>query len=143
MKTNFYIIKSASYEAYLAFIVKLTRQLYQRNQRVTILASQQLITKLDEQLWTDGDYDFIPHRHYVSGDASTWLRLPIVLLEDLSITQRDPDVLINLTDSAINDPKGYQTIVEIVYQDESALVLNRDKYRAYKMQGLEIGTFEI
>ena len=142
-KVKFYVLQSASYDAYLSFIAKLTRQLYQQGERITIYGDDALLTEIDTLLWSEGDYDFFPHHHYKSNDGANWLKVPVLLVDSLNTQQVNPHILVNLSDQVVTEYQQYETVVEIVYQEANRLKSSRHKYRAYQQAGFEIVTHKM
>lgn len=109
---------------------KLALMAWERGHRVAIVGRDAgQVDELDRLLWQLPSGRFLPHE---KGDAHP---APVSLL--LDPPGADGDVVINLTDRALEPPPPWKRLLEIVpYRDEQRQAA-RDKFRAYRAQGLE------
>ena len=100
-------------------------------------ASQEASEQLDRTLWTFQKQSFVPHS--VGAPESELVR---VTLHDSWEPERR-DVLINLGAGLPPDFARYARIVEIVGGDDGAKRQSRERFRAYREQGIEPETHKI
>ena len=103
-------------------------------------ASSDATEQLDRQLWTFQKHSFLPHS-VGAPDAQTTEFVRVTLHDEWSPETRD--VLINLGADVPADLSGYARIVEIVGADDAARTRGRERFRAYREQGLEPETHNI
>jgi DNA polymerase-3 subunit chi len=128
-QVDFYLLGSPALEAE-RLACKLALMAWERGHRVSVVGrdDQQLET-LDRLMWMTPEGRFLPHER---GDTHA---APIRLVP------RPPgdggDVVINLTDSPLSPTAGWSRVLEIVPHDTKERATSREKFRAYRAQGLD------
>ena len=136
-QVDFYLLASPEGDAgHLA--CKLALMALERGHRIDILAADADSARaLDELMWRYPEGRFIPHD---LADGPTGRQAPV------RIHQRAPDkadVLINLTQQPVDQPQRCRRLLEIVPHRDADRKASRDKFRAYRAQGLEPATHPI
>ncbi|MCZ2439764.1 MAG: DNA polymerase III subunit chi [Burkholderiales bacterium] len=121
----------------LDFACRLLRKAYRVGARVAVRAPSQRLQRLDRELWTRFEREFIPHlRVSAQAEASAQaLRTPIWLV-DGDPPCAHPPVLLNLDTTLPGNPKAFTRIIEIVGSDADAVRHGRERWRAYEAAGL-------
>jgi len=102
---------------------------------VTVFAPQRdLAERLDRQLWVQPPLGFIPH---CRGDSPLRDETPILITDkpDPNLQQRN---LLNLSDDLPPEFSRYETLVEIVSNEETVRLPARERVRQYKAQQFEV-----
>jgi len=97
----------------------------------------------DRMLWTFSDRAFVPHRRAGTADEAPAPAPAAVVIADTDAADAaDGDVLVNLAAAqpAIGD---WSRIAEVVDADASRRSRGRERYRAYREQGLEPQTHDM
>ena len=89
-------------------------------------------SRLDELMWEQPPGRFLPHDVGAGAGDS-----PVRIEQSGAAIPPDRDVVINLASSAISEPGRFRRLLEVVPPDESRRQASREKYRAYREQGLE------
>lgn len=107
----------------------------------------ELARRFDEMLWAAQPLSFVPH---VAADSPLAARTPIVIStgrDNLPDDGTISDVLLNLGDGAHNRlPAGYtrfRMLVEIVSTQEADRQQARQRWQAFKEQGLPITAYDL
>lgn len=127
----------------VGFACRLLRKAYQQGARVQVHAPGPTLARLDRDLWTFVEREFIPHLRL--GGPGPWpaaARLtPLWLLEgelpaDLALPA--PPVLVNLGAPAPSRLDGLARIIEVVARDADDEQRGRARWRTYRALGLEV-----
>jgi DNA polymerase III subunit chi len=124
-----------------AFALRLLRKAYRQGARVLVTAPEPQLAELDRLLWTDDDRDFIAHARVSTMSAGMAVRTPLWLAtapEEAPQLQGKPDVLVNLGAAAAAEPQSLKRLIEVVSADPDEAARGRERWRAYKAQGLII-----
>lgn len=123
----------------LGFACRLLRKAYRKGSRVLVTAPSATLTRLDRELWTFDERDFVPHARWPGGAAAPALasRTPIWLV-DGEPPADCPPVLVNLGAPVVAEPERFARIIEIVSGDEDDLQAGRQRWRDYKRRGLPL-----
>jgi len=120
----------------IGFACRLLRKAYRKGARVVVTAPAPLLAKLDRELWTFDERDFVPHLRW-PGDAAQAARTPIWLV-DGALPAGAPEVLVNLGADAVADLSAFDRVIEIVSSDADEEAAGRRRWRDYKARGLTI-----
>lgn len=123
----------------LGFACRLLRKAYHQGARVLVRAPAARLTKLDRELWTFAEREFLPHLRFGAPAAlpAAAARTPIWLV-DGEVPQGHPPVLVNLGAELPAQPQAFDRIIEIVGADADDEQRGRARWRAYKAAGLDI-----
>lgn len=137
-QVDFYLLASASLDAsHLA--CKLALMAWERGHSIDIMtANRAEAAALDELMWAYPEGRFLPHER-ATGDSVS--RAPI-RIHELPPAGR-ADVIINLTSEPLEAPGRCTRLLEIVPYRPAEREASREKFRAYRDQGLEPATHEI
>ena len=139
MRVDFYILPDATDQGRLRLACKLAEKAYDNGHRVYVLAADAAQAGvLDELLWTFRQNSFVPHARYpVPADETA----PVWISSDPPPQQAD-DVLINLTADLPPRFEQFQRILELVDQHPDVLAASRQRFRAYRAQGIEPASYQ-
>jgi DNA polymerase-3 subunit chi len=101
------------------------------------------IEAFDQLLWTFSDRAFVPHRRAgTADDTPAPAPPPVVIADDAAVDAADGDVLVNL--AALQPATaGWSRIAEVIDADVQRRNLGRERFRAYREQGLEPQTHDM
>lgn len=133
-RIDFYVLPQNDKLSRLQFAARLSEKALRANLKVLILASQDDMAELDEQLWHFKPESFVPHS--VESEA------PVVLSSDLNLAYKH-DFLINLTTGQPSSLNSTPRLAEVVIQTPEVLEHTRQNYALYKRQGWQIHTHKI
>lgn len=122
-----------------SYACRLLRKGYLRGARLVVRTDAQWLSSLDTALWTFAQGEFIPHA--CEGDDPMVLqRSPIQIYSEIPVMldASEAMVLVNLCSSM---PPGYERfgrVIEVVTQEENERLQARERWKAYKQDGIEL-----
>ena len=121
----------------LVFACRLLRKAYRKGVRVVVTAPPAVLARLDRELWTFDDLDFVPHVRWAANTAAprTAGRTPIWLVDGEPPADA-PSVLVNVGASRVDEQERFERIIEIVSDDTDDLQAGRLRWRDYLQRGL-------
>ena len=123
----------------VSYACRLARKAYGARGKLVLLAdSAGQAAALNEQLWTIGETDFLPHA--LAGDALA-AQSPIIVTASLEGECPHYDMLVNLTRATPQGVERFQRVFEIISTDEDDAVAGRKRYIAYKQQSYPLTHF--
>lgn len=120
----------------LAYACRLLRKAVGSGAKVVVTAEQDLLRRLDEQLWTFAPLEFIPHC-MGGADAAVQAMSPLVLTSDASGSHHH-DVLVNLGAPVPASFERYERLIEVVSLDEDDRQHARHRWKHYADRGYSI-----
>lgn len=121
----------------LGYACRLLRKAWRQGVPVVATAAPELLQRLDVQLWTFEQEEFVPHARWRAGDPidPVLARTPIWLVDEPA---RAPTrkVLVNLGPGVVEGYQGYDRVVELVSDDAQDARLGRQRWRRYQGDGL-------
>lgn len=122
----------------LHYTCRLIRKAYGSGLKIVCYSSQnEVLSQLDELLWTFSAEDFIPHAKTGHPELA---QCPVVLT-DKADDVRHYDLLINLDDECPSFFSRFDRLVEIVGQEEASKAKARNRFRFYKDRGYPLETY--
>jgi DNA polymerase III subunit chi len=121
----------------LGFACRLLRKAYRKGARVLITARSDRLAALNRELWCFDEHDFVPHVRVPGAPPALVERTPILLAEQ-ALPISSPMVLVNLDADMPDAPSRFERVIEIVGNDVDEAQRGRERWRAYKAQGLAI-----
>lgn len=121
----------------LDFACRLLRKACRQGVRVQVSAAPEALTALDRALWAEPARDFVPHLRMPGGRAAVAARTPIWLVPH-DLGPPAPRVLVNVGAAAPAEPQALERLIEIVSTDSDDAARGRERYRAYKLGGLDV-----
>lgn len=123
----------------IAFACRLLRKACRQGARVLVRAPAPQLARLDRELWTFVEREFLPHLRFrmpgpVPANAA---RTPVWLVEG-DMPPDAPPVLVNLGDELPAGVEDFERIIEVVSADPDEARRGRARWRAYREQGLEV-----
>lgn len=127
----FYVLNSTDPQSREAFLSKLLKKIWSEKRLCDVrFETEQEALRYDLTLWNTQPQSFIPHS--VQGEV----KAPIQLYGDLIHTPCK-DVLINLHPEFPEHFTQYQRTIELLDQSEYLIQMGRERWKAYKNQGIE------
>jgi DNA polymerase III subunit chi len=122
------------------FACRLLRKAQRSGARAWVTAPPHVLNELDRALWTFEERDFVPHARVTGAAASVLRRTPLWLADAVGDVSQPgaPRMLINLGAAAPADVSALHRLIEIVSIDVDDAQRGRERWRAYKAQGLNI-----
>ncbi len=127
----------------VGFACRLLRKAYGQGVRVLVRAPRERLGRLDRELWTFVEREFLPHLRFAMPGAlpAQAARTPIWLVdgevpEGLPGLPGAPAVLVNLGAAVVPDLAAFERVIEIVGDEPDDQAGGRERWRAYKAAGL-------
>lgn len=122
----------------LVYTCRLLRKAYRQGLRVQVRGQPDELARLDTQLWTFEQLEFVPHLRLHAGQRveATLQRTPIWLV-DAGAEAPPAGVLVNLGPQPANDAASFERIVELVGSDDDERQSGRRRWRYYETLGLK------
>lgn len=123
----------------VVFACRLLRKAYGKGARVLVRAPTPTLVRLDRELWTFVERDFVPHLRFQSAGPlpPQAARTPIWLVEG-GVPQPCPPVLVNLGAEVPDALDGLQRVIEVVSRDPDDERRGRERWKAYRAQGFTV-----
>ncbi|MFO1330541.1 MAG: DNA polymerase III subunit chi [Rubrivivax sp.] len=123
----------------VVFACRLLRKAYHAGARVCVRAEPATLARLDRELWTFVEREFVPHLRFAQPGAlpPQAARTPIWLV-DGEPPPDGPAVLVNLGADAPQALDGIERLIEIVSAEPDQAQRGRARWKAYRAQGLEV-----
>ena len=118
----------------LAYSCRLLRKAYLSGARVAVTAEPQVLTKLDQLLWSFSPPEFLPHCLTAGASASALALTPMLLAESLTACTHH-DVLVNLGQDIPGEFEGFERFIELVGQDNDDVLAGRKRWKHYAKRG--------
>ena len=163
MKVSFYVLSESKAQDFLGFICQLTQTaLNKSNQSLLILIEKddELLTTLDEALWTQEVVSFIPHQRLLANNAESTnaegddtdiatnkLLAPVLLggympADFKGIVLNTTIHPVNTFMAATNNAQPTR-VLELIKPDATSVQEGRHKYKAYQQLGYELTHFKV
>lgn len=140
-RVDFYLLREAGEASREHFACRLAEKAYRLDHSVHIhAADRQRASHLDDLLWTFRDGSFVPHEVIERGDRP--VESPITIGCSWAAI-RSADLLINLTDTLVQDAGAFPRVAEIVTSDEDRKQRSRRLFAEYRSQGHDLETHDI
>jgi len=128
----------------LDYCCRLLRKAYASQAKVVVKGGADLLTQLDQALWSITPTDFIPH---CNSDAEPELLnvSPIVLTSNIESIDLLPhhQVLLNLDNDIATGYEKFERLIEVVDTTDEDKKHARGRWRQYSQRGYPISTHEI
>ena len=170
-EVDFYILGDAGDEPALRTACRLTQKAWDEGLRVyVLLRTDDEATRMDDMLWTFQQDSFLPHERWHGAsdahattntrdddDAAQPMRKSMtesttstgtsamarVLIGTTAQPPRRPELLINLGAPVPEWFAECPRVIEIVAADAQSKAAGRERYRAYREQGVPLRTHEV
>ncbi len=96
--------------------------------------------QLDDLLWTFRDRSFVPHELAAPGMTS---QARVLIGTPESAAGTSADILINVSDRLPEDPTRFTRIVEALDGEPTRRKAGRQRYSAYREQGLSLESHNV
>ncbi|RUM91205.1 MAG: DNA polymerase III subunit chi [Thiomicrospira sp.] len=127
----FYVLGTNTAQQREAFIAKLVNKIHREKRLCDIrFASEEEMTRFDLSLWQYQPEAFIPH------SVKQTVQAPIQLWLDQVATPCQ-DVLLNVHPDFPQNFQLYNRTIEVLDQTEHLIQMGRERWKAYKKEGLE------
>ncbi len=136
-RIDFHVLKTQGRRQHDVYVCELVQQACHDGRRVHIhCLDEDMVTALDDLLWTFHDTSFVPHAVAGETDAAA---APVLLAASLT-PPATTDLLVNLHVDVPPFFSQFEQVVETTGEDEQAKTLARARYRFYKDRGYPIAT---
>lgn len=121
----------------LAYAARLIQGAWAQKKAMTLYANGALAEQLDRLLWEIPNTGFVPH---CFGDSPLAQETPVVIARNAHelATPTQTQRLINLSDDLPPDFERFDSLVEVVSQDDATRLAGRDRVRLYRERGIEV-----
>jgi len=143
-QVDFYVLPGDDPAARLRFACRLVEKAWLKRHRVRVqFEPGGDLDAFDRMLWTFSDRAFVPHRRAGSADdAPAPAPASVVIADTDEADAADGDVLVNL--AATQPATGnWSRIAEVIDADAWRRSMGRERFRAYREQGLEPQTHDM
>ncbi|MCC7120597.1 MAG: DNA polymerase III subunit chi [Gammaproteobacteria bacterium] len=138
-RIDFHVLPTQGRRQHDVYVCELVQQAYQDGRRVHLhCLDDDMVTALDDLLWTFHDTSFVPHAVAGSAEAAA---APVLLAASLA-TPATADLLINLHVDVPPFFSRFEQVVETTGEDERAKAQARKRYKFYKDRGYPITTVD-
>ena len=122
----------------LAYAQRWLRMAFERGARVRVLGSEADLRSLSQQLWVVDKESFLAHAWAGTAAAATpGLARTTIWLGAGAVAGPAPELLLNLERALPASWQDCQRIIEVVGVDEAEVQAGRERWAAYRRQGLE------
>lgn len=119
----------------VGYACRLLRKAYLKGARLWVRVSAEELDALDQALWVSQPGDFLPHSR--QGDPLELMRHSPIHLDAGMPDATGRQVLVNLCGDLAEGWDAFERVIEVVTQSEDDRLLARDRWRTYRVQGLE------
>jgi DNA polymerase III subunit chi len=127
-----------------AYACRLVRKATRRGAQVAVTGTDEMLARLDRDLWAFDPVEFIPHLRLRSGEpAPERLRATRVWLVEQASSAPHQDVLVNLGREAPAGFESFARLIEIVSTAEDDRLAARQRWKRYKDRGYAISQHEV
>lgn len=128
----FYVLNSTDTQTRQTFLSKLLKKIWSEKRMCDVrFESEQEAQRYDLTLWSIQPQSFIPH------SVAKQISSAPIQLYGKETTHPCNDVLINLHPEFPAQFSGYQRTIEILDQSDYLIQMGRERWKAYKAQGIE------
>ena len=136
-KIDFHVLPSPGRRQHDVYVCELVQEAMKRGRRVHIhCLDDDMVTSLDDLLWTFHDTSFVPHAIAGTPDAAEVSVLLAASLEPPATA----DLLVNLHVDVPPFFSQFEQVVETTGEDDQAKAIARGRYKFYKDRGYPIAT---
>jgi DNA polymerase III subunit chi len=124
----------------VAYACKLLRKATLSGARVAVLATPEVIARLDAELWTFSPLDFVAHVRAPCA-PEVLARTPVVLCdapEQVAAQAGGYGVLVNLLPNVPDGLEQFDRVIEVVTLDEADRLSARARWKRYTELGYDI-----
>lgn len=123
----------------VGFACRLLRKAYGTGARLAVCAPPTVLARLDRELWTFVEREFVPHVRLPRGaqPGRQAARTPIWLLEDPQVLGL-PAIVVNLGSDPADWPVGVERLIEVVGASTDDEQPARARWKRYKAEGCEV-----
>lgn len=163
MKISFYILSESKAQDFLGFICQLTQTALNRSTQsllILIEKEDELLSTLDEALWSQDAVSFIPHQRLLAVDADG-ADTENTSINSINNQPLDPvllgsympadfkGIVLNTTIHPVNTFMAVTNnaqpsrVLELIKPDPNSMQEGRHKYKAYQQLGYELTHFKV
>lgn len=113
---------------------------YAKKKPMLVYATEpEVAGSIDRMLWTHSALSFVPH---CRADSPLAAETPILITDNLDSIQQD-ERLMNLSQDIPPGFSRFESLIEVVGQDEEDRSAARDRVKFYKDRGYEVRYFDL
>ena len=138
-RADFYLIAKPRFrEEPLRLVCELARKAHDSGKPTLVLArDREQAEALDDLLWAFDDDAYVAHQ--IAGDEEDELTPVLIVPPDMDVPMRP--LVINLRDAPVAG--SFERVLEVVPADASAREPLRERWKAYKAQGIEVNKHDM
>ena len=130
-QVDFYVLQDETQSAEILSCV-LAMKAWEQGHRIMVVTENEAASeKLDELMWQHPQGRFLPHAR-LSQQGSA----PVVIGTMGQLADCSSEVVINLTTASVPQPGRFRRLLELVPARENERKASREKFLAYRKQGL-------
>lgn len=161
MNISFYVLSENKAQDFLGFICQLTQTALNKSSQsllIIIDSNDELLSTLDEALWTQEAASFIPHQRLLGSDiegadtdvvdmVNNEALAPVLLSTYMPANFKG--IVLNTTIHPVNafmattNNAQPTRVLELIKPDATSLQEGRHKYKAYQQLGYELSHFKV
>jgi DNA polymerase-3 subunit chi len=128
----------------MEYCCRLIRKACSSSANVVVKANAELLSELDQALWSFSKTDFIGHCK-LTDDAPLVKSSQVVLAQSIDTLGALPhhDVLLNLDEEVALGYEKFERVIEVVGMEESDKAKARQKWRYYSQRGYPLKKHEV
>jgi DNA polymerase III subunit chi len=125
----------------LVYGCRLLRKAYLNGANVVVTAEPEVLTELDELLWSFSPTDFVPHCR-VSAPENSLASTPVLLTESLAAATQH-GVLVNLGQGTPVGFERFERVIEVVTQADADRLVARGRWKYYADRGYAMKRYDL
>jgi DNA polymerase-3 subunit chi len=131
-QVDFYVLQDASQSVEM-LACRLALMAWEQGHRIFIMVETDTqMDSLDQLMWQNPQGRFLPHSKAGTGESA-----PVEIGTAKQIKDESRNVLINLTDQAVQAPDRFKRLLELVPATDTQRKFSRDKFRQYRDLGMQ------
>lgn len=120
----------------VAYVCRLLRKAVGAGARIVVTGGPQVLSQLDQALWTFSPTDFVPHCQQAA-DALLVANSPVILAESPQATPHQ-QVLLNLGEGVPEGFERFERLIEVVGLNDADRQAARSRWKHYADRGYAI-----
>jgi DNA polymerase III subunit chi len=119
----------------LGYACRLLRKAHRQGMRVLVTAPAPTLARLDRELWTFEEREFVPHQRWAGGADEVQRGLTPIWLAERADVPAACAVLVNLGAEVPEPPTAFERIVELVGREPEEADSGRERWKRWKALG--------
>lgn len=124
----------------LAYSCRLLRKAYSTGARVAVIGEPEVLTELDQLLWSFSQTEFLPHCR-ADAPESIIFASPILLADSISSLSHH-EILVNLGRAIPEDFGRFDRFIEVVASAHDDAAAGRGRWKHYSARGYALTKYD-